>query len=212
VNVSASAVGVDSLFLWVKCAEEGLAAVDIDLVSDMTILGFEPSAGIINARSSSSLLLALGGCPAGDSTGVVLGRIYVSDPSGGYIRVEASSANADLVVASCDSTGYSAAYIPRAVGFRSDGNPPDTTGAEYGCGFAAEMLPSEFTGSLGFTWSDDYGAPPSWSLPATWGALSPLADGTWYGGAASTVAGALAWEARMPASRSCTALRRAPAS
>ncbi len=245
VNVSASAVGVDSLFLWVKCAEEGLAAVDLDLVSDMTILGFEPSAGIINARSSSSLLLALGGCPAGDSTGVVLGRIYVSDPSGGYIRVEASSANADLVVASCDSTGYSAAYIPRAVGFRSDGNPPDTTGAEYGCGFTAEMLPSEFTGSLGFTWSDDYGAPPSgdgadstvtrihplafetdaylvagrfkhvggttvpnlakltsepdngtivttWSLPGTWGALSPLADGTWYGAAVSTVAGALA--------------------
>jgi hypothetical protein len=65
------------LFLWLQCTDlGGMSAADfgISAVGGVTIAGFSPLNGFLNAGSGNNLLLAVGGCPSGP---VVAGDITV---------------------------------------------------------------------------------------------------------------------------------------
>jgi hypothetical protein len=153
-------VGLDSLFLWVKCADQGLSALEVDVGGSIPVLAFRPREGTLNLRTSTELLLAVTGCPSGDSVSVILGSFVVNDTQGGDLYLEPSENWNYLVAVSCDSSQYSYPYIPRAVGFASDGGDPDTTGYAWGCGtFPERADPQAPVGT--WSWSTAYGAPPN---------------------------------------------------
>ncbi len=159
-NVSMTPVGIDTLYLWLNCSEQGASALDATLEGDIVAFGFSPASGIVNAGTFPRLLLGIGGCPAGEDVDVLLGTITVwdSSASGGGLHLEASSGLDDVVIVSCDSTLYSYEFIPRAAGFASGGAAPDTTGSEHGCGVFPSMN-REPVSSLAYEWSPDYDEP-----------------------------------------------------
>jgi len=68
--------GVDTLFLWFYCGDEGMSAAEMTLESTPPgqLIGFNVMNGYLNAGTATNLLLAVGGCPNGP---VVAGSILI---------------------------------------------------------------------------------------------------------------------------------------
>jgi len=162
-NVSMTPVGIDTLYLWLNCSEQGASALDATLEGDILAFGFSPASGIVNAGTFPRLLLGIGGCPTGSDVDALLGTITVWDSagSGGHLYLGPSDGMGEIVLVSCDTTAYTYEFVPRVAGFSSNGSDPDTTGASFGCGVAPKMVPGEPAGSPAFEWSEDYDEPPS---------------------------------------------------
>ncbi len=160
-NVSMTPVGIDTLYLWLNCSEQGASALDATLEGDIVAFGFSPASGIVNAGTFPRLLLGIGGCPTGSDVDALLGTITVWDSagSGGHLYLGPSDGMDEIVLVSCDTTAYTYEFVPRVAGFSSNGSDPDTTGAPLGCGAGPMMLSGESTGGLPFEWSEDYDEP-----------------------------------------------------
>jgi len=76
VNTGLPTGGVDTLFLWFYCSDEGMASAEMDLVSTPPgqVIAFNVMNGYLNAGNATHLLLAVGGCP---SAPVVAGSALV---------------------------------------------------------------------------------------------------------------------------------------
>src|SRR5262245_63358132 len=64
-NTGAPTGGIDTLFLWIWCSDQGWSAAEMTLEVNPAgqILAFTPGLGILNAGDMLHLLLAVGGCP-----------------------------------------------------------------------------------------------------------------------------------------------------
>jgi hypothetical protein len=161
VTTSSTPIGLDSLFVWLKCSDEGISALEVDVDGSIPVLSFTPRTGVVNAGTSTSLLLGIADCPTGEEVDLILGKFVVWDTTstGGTLSLVESSAHDDPVVASCDEDPI--LFIPRIVGFASNGSPAPETGAEYGCGYFPEMPARPPSGSLPYEWSDRFDDPAS---------------------------------------------------
>lgn len=161
LTTSLTPVGLDSLFLWVKCADQGISALEMDVEGSIPVLSFVPRAGVLNVGTSTSLLLGIADCPIGDDIDLILGKFVVWDSTsaGGDLSLIESANHSDPVVTSCDDEPI--LFIPRIVGFASDGGDAPETGAEYGCGYYPEMPARAPSGGLPYEWSDRFDDPAS---------------------------------------------------
>jgi hypothetical protein len=123
VNVAAPSGGLRELHLWLTCAEEGLSAMQGETQGSLVPLAFTPADGVYNLGGANELLLAVGGCPAGESLAVRLGAWLVQD-DGGTLCLDASSIETPFIAVECDLFAPSIAPNPRLVGFSSDGSTP----------------------------------------------------------------------------------------
>ena len=66
VNSGLPTGGVDTLFLWFFCSDEGMSAAEMTLESipPGQVLAFNVMNGYLNAGNATNLLLAVGGCPS----------------------------------------------------------------------------------------------------------------------------------------------------
>jgi uncharacterized repeat protein (TIGR02543 family) len=122
VNTAPPAGGIRNLYLWMTCGEEGIAAFQGSTTGSLVPLSFIPSPGIYNAGDADDLLLAIGGCPTGESINLLLGSWLVIDQGGDLCF--ALSEGADLFAAvDCDSIVPTLSLDPRVLGFASAGTP-----------------------------------------------------------------------------------------
>ena len=122
VNEASPAGGVRSLYLWGTCLEQGLAALQASVVTDLPVLAFTPSPGILNAGSATDLLLAVGGCPAGEDADRLLGTWIVEDSGGDFCLGDTGPD--PFASVDCVDGDPSLVVHPRLVGFSSSGNGP----------------------------------------------------------------------------------------
>lgn len=121
VNSSAPSGGVRALSLWATCAIGGLTAFEGEVVGSLPMLGFIPAPGVLNAGNGNHLLLAVGGCPTGASTSVLLGTLYVTD-EGGDLCI-AATPTSPVAAVDCVLPVPGAAEDPGVTGFASLGTP-----------------------------------------------------------------------------------------
>jgi hypothetical protein len=96
--------GQRELFLWATCIEDGLSAMEADVVSTFPALyGFTPSPGVLNLGTEGNLLLAVGGCPSGFETEFLLGHWTVQEEDeGGTLCLAPSDVSGILGAVDCD--------------------------------------------------------------------------------------------------------------
>ncbi len=113
------------VYFWVTCSDPGLSAVELGIAGTLTPLAFVPTGGVLNVGSTTSIMLAVPGCPeASDS--LVLGCWLVVD-SGGTLCAGESDAGIFAAV-DCDPIDPHLTESPKVIGFSSNGSPPCTTG------------------------------------------------------------------------------------
>jgi len=58
---------LDTLFLWFRCAPEGMSAAEmtLEIIPQGQVFAFNVMNGYLNAGDATNLLLAVGGCPEG---------------------------------------------------------------------------------------------------------------------------------------------------
>jgi hypothetical protein len=118
VNTDVPTGSVRSVHLWVKCSDNGISALEADVIGDLPVLAFAPAGGVVNAGSAQNLLLAIPGCA---TTGAqLLGSLIVID-TGGSVCLGPSAAHGVLGAVDCTAFGVSS---PQVVGFSSSGAAP----------------------------------------------------------------------------------------
>jgi hypothetical protein len=114
------------LHIWLACSAQGMSAASFGIkTSDLTLLGFVPCCGFLNAGHQTECpLLAIGGCPPGPIRA-------------GYFLVLGSETGGAACITDCVTTGenitvdcqpYPAAHPNAWIGFASDGSAPCTGG------------------------------------------------------------------------------------
>lgn len=184
-NESTPTSGARPLYLWLTCAgttpDDGLASLQADLVTSLAVLGFDGDNGTINIGSSTSLLLAVPGCPYGPAANTVLGHWTVWD-TGGYLCLGDPQAGSAIAVG-CDETRIES---PRAYGFASDDSSSCPLGAN-GCPTPGQMaVVSHFFAG--------YGEKPCGPPPADL-VMADAAIDYWTDPNTSTTGGAGVWVA-----------------
>jgi len=112
------------VYLWLKCSDASLSALEARLVTSLPVLGFSTSS--VNLGDDVELLLGVAGCPS--DTAIVLGHWTVWD-SGGTMCLSTSSANGRMVAVDCDGQGT---LMPVVHGFSSGALQPCAHGIN-GC-------------------------------------------------------------------------------
>lgn len=143
VNTSTPTGGVRSLYLWMVCTDDGLAAFEAGVTGTLSVLGFNPLNDVLNIGTSTNLRLAVPGCPTGS---FLLGSWSVWD-SGGTLCL-GTSANGVIGGVDCDPLSPSLAEDPEVTGFASSGSP--CTEGSNGC--ASYRLEESGGGSIGSEW------------------------------------------------------------
>jgi hypothetical protein len=123
---------VREIYLWLLCAQRGLAALEAGVVHSFDSASFVPLNGVVNAGQAGDLMLAVPACPMGESLDHLLGYWVVWD-DGGAICLAPSATNGILAAVDCDPDHPSSWSDPHVVGFSSDGTTPCEIG-DNGCG------------------------------------------------------------------------------
>jgi hypothetical protein len=146
-NSSSSTGTTRILYLWLICTDEGISAFEGDFSGTLTVLGFTPTNGAVNAGGATNLLLGIPDCPTGDSIDLVLGQIIVND-TGGTVCLGPSAQNSVIATVDCDQPLPSMHSSPRVIGFSSSGASPCEVGTNdcVGEGF---ILGGSGGGSIG---------------------------------------------------------------
>jgi hypothetical protein len=109
------------LYLWVLCAQPGLAVLDCEADGTLPILGFEPLNGALNVGNAQHLLLAVPDCLSGYGINQVLGKWMVDDQGGSLCL--AAPADGNFVAIDCDPFEPVSTIGPGITGFSSSGEP-----------------------------------------------------------------------------------------
>ena len=115
INTGLPTGGVDTLFLWFYCSNEGMASAEmsLDSIPPGNVLAFNVMNGFLNAGNATNLLLAVGGCP---NAPVVAGSILITH----FVPVAVCLGGANVTV-DCspnpqawphDRKGYADAALP----------------------------------------------------------------------------------------------------
>jgi hypothetical protein len=66
-NVSPWGIGTRPLYFWYYCTDvvQGFASAGVDLAGSISVFGFTPMNGFVNAGDEIHLLLSVDGCPCG---------------------------------------------------------------------------------------------------------------------------------------------------
>lgn len=131
-NQCAPSGGLRNVYLWLRCSEEGVSALEASVGGTLTVLAFVPAAGIPNLGTMPNILLAIPNCPTGPNADVLLGHFLVLDV-GGDVYLGASSSTGSFALVGCPPSSL---FLPNpeVLGFSSDETP--TTIAGNGCGTA----------------------------------------------------------------------------
>jgi hypothetical protein len=146
VNTSSPAGGIRNLYLWLVCTDEGLSAFEGDVTGSLTVYGFNPLNGVLNAGGATNLLMAVPGCPVGADVDFLLGYWVVMD-TGGTICLGPSAANDIFGAVDCGDPGPTLIEDPEVTGFASDGSSPCSVG-ENGCVGEGFLLGGSGWGSI----------------------------------------------------------------
>lgn len=126
---ASSTGGIRQLYLWMVCANPGLAALECQATGTLSIMGFEPLNGVMNVGDAQHLLLAVPNCPSGSGIDLLLGKWTVND-QGGTLCLGAP-ASGDFTAVDCDPIAPGTAFNPAVKGFSSSGLP--CIEGEQGC-------------------------------------------------------------------------------
>lgn len=135
-NTAAPAMGPRQLYLWAKCLDHGISALEADVTGSLQAGGFIPANGVLNLGEGPNLLCAIPGCPIGAEVNHLLGSWWVADVGGDFCLTR-SAANGVLVVVECPSQ-FPQTFTPTIVGFSSIGDPCVTGPL---CGADPDSLP-----------------------------------------------------------------------
>ncbi len=114
--------GVRNLYLWVTCADRGIAAFEADVAGSLTPLAFVPQPNVLNVYGADRLMLAVGGCPTGTEVNHLLGH-WVVDDHGGDLRLVPSAASGAITAVDCHMIETEGWVDPRVFCFSSAGTP-----------------------------------------------------------------------------------------
>lgn len=128
ITYSATPLGFAPLYLWATCAKDGLAALEAEFHGSMAAVAFSPSPNVLSVSEIPHLLLAVGGCP---TPPLLLGTLWVSDPSGGSIGIGAPSGEG--LFGAVDCTPVPSLHTMRTVGFASAGHVVPVEGMCTSC-------------------------------------------------------------------------------
>ena len=115
-----------SIYLWITCAERGLARLEAGISGTLLPLAFIPSEGVFNAGSATEINLAVNECPTGDELARNLGHWLVID-QGGNICLGLNSQGV-FGAEDCAPAFPGFWNAPRVHGFASDGSLPCIAG------------------------------------------------------------------------------------
>lgn len=127
VNMSPPTDGPRNLYLWATCVEDGLAAFELGFTGTLNVWGFNPMNGVMNAGTATDLMLAIPGCPYGQSLDLVLGFWVVND-DGGSACLGASSSGL-IGAVDCNQVDPGLTVDPIVRGFSSGLGAPCVLGA-----------------------------------------------------------------------------------
>ena len=141
-NVAAPVFGLSNVYLWLVCekTQDGVSAMECAVTAtNLTVTGFTPLAGVLNAGTPTELLLAIGGCPTPD---FVAGFFAVADfvGTGGALCLT-DSGNGVNVSVNCD-VGNPVAFTNDFIGFASDGSAVCLD--EFNCEVPVSVDPSSW--------------------------------------------------------------------
>jgi hypothetical protein len=122
VNTAPPSGGARNLYFWMTCGEEGIAAFQGSTAGSFVPLSFTPAPGLYNVGSATDLLLAIPGCPTGESINFLLGWWLVND-QGGDLCFALTEGDDLFGAVDCDSLVPTLSLDPRIVGFASSGEP-----------------------------------------------------------------------------------------
>lgn len=122
VNSAPPTGGIRDIYLWMTCGEEGIAAFQGSTAGSLAPLSFTPLPGIYNAGNATDLLLAIPGCPTGESINLLLGSWLVND-QGGDLCFALTEGDDLFAAVDCDSLVPTLSLDPRVLGFASSGTP-----------------------------------------------------------------------------------------
>ncbi len=145
IHTASPSGGLRSVYLWLACSDDGIAAFETGVSGTLPVFGFTPLNGVMNAGNATDLLLAVPGCP--DS--LVLGSFAVWD-SGGTLCL-APSGNGWIAAVDCDPVDPEEHADPAVVGFATDGSIPCAVGSN-GCVGDGYLLDESGGGSIGSEW------------------------------------------------------------
>ena len=116
-----------TLYLWLDCVtNDGMSAMEADfsVPAGVSVFGFNPTNGFLNAGNSTYLLLAVGGCPGsagGTAIPLVAGSWSVFGAVAGSYCLVPSGATGTLGTVDCSITP--AVWPIRQVGYGTGGAP-----------------------------------------------------------------------------------------
>ncbi|MEZ5066487.1 MAG: T9SS type A sorting domain-containing protein [bacterium] len=110
--------GLRDLHLWAGCLDRGLSAFEAGVEGSIQVLGFEPADGMLSLGPPDAPMIALGGCPVGES--VRLGKFTVWDDGGTLAFTD--SPNGMMVAVDCP--GELQSWPFEWIGFSSAGASP----------------------------------------------------------------------------------------
>ncbi|MEZ5066868.1 MAG: hypothetical protein R3B81_19310 [bacterium] len=114
--------GLVTLYCWMECTSNGgwsAAEFDVAATGALSVVGFTPMNGVLNAGTATALLIAVGGCPEGQ---FLAGSWSIFDTgTGGTICTVDSAQNGWHVSVDCDPVNPTT-HTNSRVGFTSDGS------------------------------------------------------------------------------------------